>query len=173
MSVGSSIPDDSGLACLVMLSRYFGVAANAGQMSHQLGREGEVFSPLEILHASKLFGLKARQITSFWSRIGRIQFPAIASHSDGHFFVIGGVRKEEGELKVLIQDPLAQGLQFLSQEPIEQDWSGELILLTKRAGLQGADRKFDFKWFFPQSLNIESCLVRSCSPHSLSSSWPW
>ena len=132
-----------------MLARFFGVAAEAGQLKHQYGRADEVFGAAEILRASKLLGLKARQVNSDITRLDRIQFPAIARHNDGHYFIIGGIKDEGEGKKVLIQDPLEQRPQALPQDIFEQAWSGELILLTKRAGLLGSDRKFDIKWFIP------------------------
>ncbi len=148
----SNESQDTGLSCLVMLARFFGVAADAGQLQHQFGQVDELFGPSEILRASKLLGLKARQVSSDISRLNRIQFPAIARHIDGHYFVIGGIKEEGGETKILIQDPLEQRPQALPSDIFEQSWSGELILLTKRAGLFGSERKFDFKWFIPAIL---------------------
>ncbi len=102
------VPVDSGLSCLVMLARFFGVAAEAGQLKHQFGQAEEVFGNTEILRASKLLGLKARQINSDISRLDKVQFPAIARHKDGHYFVIGGIKEEAGLKKILVQDPLEQ-----------------------------------------------------------------
>jgi len=152
MTSGREVPLDSGLTCLVLLARFFGVAAEADQLKHQFGQAEEVFGDTEILRASKLLGLKARQVNSDLSRLDNIQFPAIARHKDGHYFVIGGIKEEAGVKKVLIQDPLEQRPQALAQDEFEQAWTGELILLTKRAGLLGSDRKFDFKWFIPAIL---------------------
>ena len=152
MTSGREVPLDSGLTCLVLLARFFGVAAEADQLKHQFGQAEEVFGDTEILRASKLLGLKARQVNSDLSRLDNIQFPAIARHKDGHYFVIGGIKEEAGVKKVLIQDPLEQRPQALAQDEFEQAWAGELILLTKRAGLLGSDRKFDFKWFIPAIL---------------------
>ncbi len=152
MPHSANAPQDTGLVCLVMLARYFGVAAEAGQLQHQFGQAGALFGATEILRASKLLGLKARQISSDITRLDRVQWPAMARHKDGHYFIIGGIKKEGDGLKVLIQDPLEQRLQALPQPLFEEAWSGELILITKRAGLLGTDRKFDIKWFIPAIL---------------------
>jgi subfamily B ATP-binding cassette protein HlyB/CyaB len=135
-----------------MLARFHGVAAEADQLRHQFGQTQQHFGPTEILRATKLLGLKAKQITSELSRLDRIQFPAIARHTDGHYFIIGGLKEENGVASVLIQDPLEQRPQVLSQYEFEKNWSGELILITKRAGLLSTDRTFNFKWFIPSIL---------------------
>ncbi len=140
---------DTGLTCLVMLARFHGVAAEADQLRHQFGQTEQHFGPTEILRATKLLGLKARQIKSEISRLDRVQLPAIARHTDGHYFIIGGLKEESGVASVLIQDPLEQRPQILPRDEFEKQWSGELILITKRASLLNGDRKFDFKRFIP------------------------
>lgn len=146
----ASLVSDTGIACLVMLARFHGVAAEADQLKHQFGQAGKVLGAAELLRAGKLLGLKVRRVDSDSSRLDRIQFPAIAGHKDGRYFIIGGVKNEGGETKILIRDPIEQRLQVLSLQDFENRWSGELILITKRAGLISADRRFDFKWFIPE-----------------------
>src|SRR3569623_2181331 len=104
----SSATSDSGLTCLVMLARFHGVAADPNQIKHHYGRTGLTFGSTEILRASKLFGLKARQISADSSRLDRIQFPAIARTKEGHYCIVGGIKTEGSETKVLIQSPLEQ-----------------------------------------------------------------
>lgn len=146
----SSAAPDTGLSCLVMLARFHGLAAQPDQLKHQFGQAGRMFGPTEILRASKLLGLKARQIRSDSSRLDRIQFPAIARTKEGQYCILGGVKVEGDETKVLIQSPLAQRLEVLPLSQFEEHWSGELILVTKRAGLTDSNRRFDFKWFIPE-----------------------
>ncbi|MDH5786321.1 MAG: type I secretion system permease/ATPase [Chromatiales bacterium] len=147
-----AVKPDTGLICLVMLARFHGVAAEGDQLHHHFGQSGQQFGPTEILRASKLLGLKARLVSSDYSRLDKIQLPAIVQHKDGHYFVIAGLKEEEGVASVLIQDPLEQRPQILPGDQFEEAWSGELILITKRAGLFSAEGKFDFKWFIPAIL---------------------
>ncbi len=152
MPHSANAPQDTGLVCLVMLARFHGVAAEGDQLHHQFGQAGQPFGPTEILRATKLLGLKARQVSSEFSRLSHIQLPAIARHTDGHYFIIAGLKEENGVASVLIQDPLEQRPQVLPRETFAQSWTGELILITKRASLLSGDRKFDFKWFIPAIL---------------------
>jgi len=146
----SSLGPDTGLMSLVMLARFHGVAAESDQLRHQFGQTAQIFGPDEILRAGKLLGLKMRRTNSDASRLERIQFPASACLKDGHYAIIAGVKNETGGTKVLIQNLLEQRLQILALHQFETIWSGGLILATKRAGLIGGDRKFDFKWFIPE-----------------------
>jgi len=136
---------DSGLACVALIARFQGLAADPTQLQHRLGRPGERFDTPEILRATKTIGLKARAIRSDWAALERAALPAIAKHADGHFFVLGRCAAR----RVLIQDPLEEGPRTLERAEFVALWSGDLILVTRRARLSEAARHFDFRWFIP------------------------
>jgi len=140
---------DTGLDCLVIICRFYGLPADAAQLKHRFSQEGRDFGLVEILRAAKLQGLKARQGSATWSHLDRIHLPAIARHKDGHYFIVAKAELTAGKEKVLIQDPLEKRPLALPRDVFEAAWNGELILLTRRAGLGGGERRFDFKWFIP------------------------
>ncbi|KAA5597136.1 cysteine peptidase family C39 domain-containing protein [Blastochloris sulfoviridis] len=72
---------DSGLACLVLLLRVHGLAADPERIRHQLG--GAAVGEAEILRIAKAFGLKVRAVDSDWSRLQKTPLPAIAARQDG------------------------------------------------------------------------------------------
>ncbi len=145
---------DTGLACLVMLSRLHGQPADPGQLQHQFGQSGKQFNIADILRGAKSIGLKAKSIQSDWIRLAKTQLPAMGQHSDGHFFILAKV----AENKILIQDPVQQNPETLNRQEFEALWNGQLILLTRRAGLLGEIRKFDFSWFIPAILKYKRLL---------------
>ena len=136
---------DTGLACIVIISHLHGLPANLSQLRHQFGVSGKEFTTTEILRAAKSLGLKAKEIIFDWSCLNRIQLPAIAQHNDGHYFILAQVKDD----KVLVQDPLEKRPLAIISEDFQKNWNGKLILLTKRAGLLGEFRRFDFSWFVP------------------------
>ena len=146
---------DSGLVCLVMLSRLHGMPADPGQLKHQYGQSEQLFTESEILRGAKSIGLKARAISSSQDRLAKTQLPAIAQHEDGHYFILA----QHAEDKVLIQDPLNQGPESLTLEEFESRWNGQLILVTKRAGILSELKKFDFSWFIPAILKYKKLLL--------------
>jgi len=158
----SSAPEekmDTGLLCLGMLSRFYGLPADPAQLRHQFGESGKLFTSSEILRAAKSLGLKAREIESEWSKLLKTQLPAIAIHEDGHFFIIAQIKEEQDkEGQALIQDPLEQKPLTVTREQLEKQWSGKLILLTRRAGILGGFKKFDFSWFIPAILKYKKLL---------------
>ena len=136
---------DSGLSCLMLMARFFGVPASAEALRHQFGESGKPFGETELLRAAKHLGFKAGAHTSEWVRLPHMTLPAIAAQHDGRFVVIARADAE----KVLVQDPADPKPQILPRVTFENLWNGRLFLLTKRAQLRPEDRKFDFTWFFP------------------------
>jgi subfamily B ATP-binding cassette protein HlyB/CyaB len=136
---------DTGLVCLLILARYFGVPADGAQLRHQFGETGKALDETDLLRAAKHLGFKAGVVDGEWVRLSVIPLPVIAQRKDGCYLVLA---KADAD-KVLIQDPLEERPIVLSRADFEEVWSGRLLLLTKRAGLRPEDRKFDFTWFIP------------------------
>ena len=158
---------DSGLACLVLLARFHGLPADPDHLNHQRGAS-EPFDARDIVLSAKSLGLKSRTLTSNWKRLADTPLPAIARHTDGHYFVIARCDED----KVLIQDPLEKRPLTLPRDLFEQSWSGELILMTRRTGFFGGSGKFDFSWFIRPSSNTAASSPRCWPPPSSSSSSP-
>ncbi|MDR3423928.1 MAG: type I secretion system permease/ATPase [Alphaproteobacteria bacterium] len=131
---------DTGLASLVMLLRFHGIAADPKQFTHRFaGRIGVT----EMLRSAKDLSLKARVIDSSWERLKKTALPAIGERKDGSFIIIGKLADDS----VLIQDPAVNRPQKLTRAELEAQWSGRLVLMTRRAGLGELARRFDVTWF--------------------------
>ena len=118
---------DTGLVSLLLVARYFGIAAVAEQLVHQFGTSGKPFGDTEVLRAARHLGLKAGKRTIAGSRLASIPCPAIAHLQDGQYVVLARVDGEQ----VLLQDP--REARPLSLRPLFEDtWNGTLILLTTR-----------------------------------------
>ena len=143
MADGATIQtvDDTGLASLVLLLRFHGLAAEPGQIKHQFG--GSALQMPEMLRCAKAFGLKARAIDSDWDRLARLPLPAIAERRGGGFFIVA----KAADGGVLVQDPSAGRPQVLDRDAFVPLWSGRLLLATRRAGLAELARRFDISWF--------------------------
>jgi len=145
---------DSGLACVALIARFHGLAADSAQLDHRFGRPGEPFGAAEILRASKTIGLKARATRGDWAALERAALPAIAQRRDGRFFIVGRCAKG----RVLIQDPSEEGPRSLDRAEFMTLWSGDLILVTRRARLFEATRRFE-KGFKPLAVRW---ILRPC-----------
>jgi subfamily B ATP-binding cassette protein HlyB/CyaB len=140
-SVESTESDDPGLYALVMLLRFNGIGADPEQIRHRIGVKA--VGVAEMLRYAKDLGLKARAIRTRWGRLPKTPLPAIAVLSDGQFLVIG----KAGDEKAIVQFPLSPQPIVLKKDELEARWDGELILMTRRAGLQNLSRRFDVSWF--------------------------
>ncbi len=146
-------PIDSGLACLAMLARFHGVAAEPAQLAHEFG-DGGPFGLTQILLAAKKLGLKAKPVKTHVERLSTTPLPAMAQDRDGAYFIVAKIEDDT----VLIHDPAAARPQTLSMEALQARWSGELILFTSRASLAGELARFDFTWFIPAIVKYRTLL---------------
>ncbi len=156
MDQGRDPPLDTGLTCLLIICRFHGLPADAGQLRHRFARPGQGFGVVEILRTARLLGLRARRVRATVPRLERMPLPAIAQDKNGRFFILAGIDAgvEAGADggRVLVQDPLQRRPETLFGPEFEARWNGELILFTRRAGDPGGGRRFDFKWFLPAIL---------------------
>jgi len=132
---------DPGLAALVMLLRFHGIAANPEQIRHQLGMATVGIG--EMLRCAKDLGLKARSRKTNWARLAATPMPAIAQLKDGGFVIVG----RAGEDKALIQFPLSPRPEAIGRAEFEAIWDGRLVLMARRAGLSDLSHRFDIAWF--------------------------
>jgi ATP-binding cassette, subfamily B, bacterial HlyB/CyaB len=132
---------DPGLIALVTLLRFKGVAVEPAQIKHRFG--GGAFGIREMLRCAREFNLKARAYKTKWSRLPDTPLPGIAALKDGGFLLLG----KAGNDKVLVQRPGAPHPALMSEAELEAIWTGEVVLVTRRAALTDLARRFDLTWF--------------------------
>lgn len=145
---------DTGLACLLVLARFHGIATDAAQLEHLYKEGGKPFAVQEILLAAKALHLKAKQVDSDISRLAKLPLPAIAVDREGGFVVLARADAES----VLVHDPKAGRPQVMSHDEWQQRWSGQVILFTSRASITGELARFDFSWFVPALVKYRKLL---------------
>ena len=132
---------DPGLAALVMLLQFQGIAADSAQIRHQFGA-AKVGIP-EMLRCAKQFGLKARARETTWERLAHTSLPAICALRDGGFLILGKIT----DGKAIVQVALSPRPELMTQAELEAIWDGRIVLMTQRAGLVSLSRRFDITWF--------------------------
>jgi ATP-binding cassette, subfamily B, bacterial HlyB/CyaB len=123
-----------------MLLRFYGVAANPDQIRHRYGTQIGVS---EMLRCAKELGLRARRIRSKWDRLANTPLPGIALLKDGGFLLLG----KAGDDKIMAQYPLQPRPVLLTRGDFEAIWTGELVLMARRASLVDLAHRFDITWF--------------------------
>ena len=150
---------DTGLACLVMMARLHGVAADADQLAHDAGVTGSQWGTSDLLLAAKRLALQAKAVRVDLARLAKTPLPAVAvGHGqDGSldFFIVARVDGDQ----VLIQSPAVGRPETLTLAALQTRWTGELILFTSRASVAGELTKFDFTWFIPAIVKYRKLLL--------------
>ncbi|WUR14694.1 type I secretion system permease/ATPase [[Empedobacter] haloabium] len=153
---------DSGVACLVMMARLHGVAADPDQLAHEFAPPGGTLATADLLLAARKLDLKAKAVRTDASRLDKTPLPAIALGRDAdgkpEYFILARVDSNEHGTQVLIQSPTAGRPQTLTLEQLRQRWEGELVLIASRASLAGELAKFDFTWFIPAIVKYRKLL---------------
>ncbi|MBV9979888.1 type I secretion system permease/ATPase [Bradyrhizobium sp.] len=132
---------DSGLTSLTLLLRFLGIPADPDQLRHRLG--GARFGSTEILRCARGLGVKTRRVEKDWARLLQMPLPAIAEQRDGSFVILAKV----GNDKALIHNPSSSRPELVPRDAFEANWSGTLIVMTRRASLGELARRFDITWF--------------------------
>jgi subfamily B ATP-binding cassette protein HlyB/CyaB len=136
----SAPTEDHGLTALVTLLRFQGIGVDREQLRH---RFGNVIGVPEMLRCAKELGLRAKCFKTTWARLPTTPLPGLAVLRDGGFLLLGKV----GDGKAIVQRPLESRPVLMTQGEFEAEWDGELVLITRRAGLLDLSRRFDVTWF--------------------------
>src|ERR1700731_2373972 len=134
-------PVDAGLAALVTLMRFQGVAAEPDQIQHRFG--GVPIGLTEMLRCAKDFGLKARVVKTSWARLANSPLPAIGCLGNGSFLLVGKASDDQ----VLVSDPSVGRPEMLTRAAFEARWDGRLFFLARRANLSDLTNRFGISWF--------------------------
>ena len=140
---------DTGLLCFIALCRFHQIPIETTQLERQFGCNGEPLSAVDLQRAAKQLGFKCRHLVKSVLPDAAI-LPAMARHTSGHWFIIA--RHDVEENKILIHDLRNSQPQVVTAEALLQQWSGELLLLTRRRGLgvgESLQQAFDIRWFIP------------------------
>jgi subfamily B ATP-binding cassette protein HlyB/CyaB len=132
---------DPGLTVLVALLRFQGIGADPEQVRHRMGMA--TIGVPEMLRYAKELGLKAKVRRSTWERLATTPQPSIAVLRDGGYLLLG----KAGDDKAIVQAPQEPRPKLMTRAEFEAVWNGQLVLMTKRAGLIDLARRFDITWF--------------------------
>lgn len=137
-------PLDTGLVALVTLLAFHEIAADPGQIAREFAPSGDPMVSFDIILAARARGLKARLTRSTLKRVAQLPLPAIARDRENRFFILA----KAGPASVLVKEAAAPPAEWSHAELAER-WSGDVILLTRRALPGGELARFGIGWFLP------------------------
>ena len=99
-------PTDSGLAALILVAGYHGIAVDPGKIIHEQAALGERFDNRKLLLAAKKTGFKAKTTSARYEKLPKLTAPYIAEYY-GEYIVI---LKAEPDTIVYFRPGLTQSL---------------------------------------------------------------
>lgn len=149
-------PDiDRGLACLVVIARFHGIAADAAQLHHAAARGDLQFDSDALVLSARSIGLKAKQAPLRIDRLDRTPLPALAFDANGKHFIIA---RSDGRTAFILEAD-APAPVVVPLETLADRTSGSMLLFTSRASLAGELAQFDFSWFIPAIVKYRRLLL--------------
>lgn len=146
---------DSGLAALVLIARFHGIAADVEQLRHNFAITNGTAGESELVLAARSIGLKARSVKLAADRFSSTPFPALVLGKNGKHFILAGGDTE----KALVLDPLENSPRQIAVGEVSERSQGRILLFASRASLAGDLARFDFSWFIPAIVKYRRLLL--------------
>ena len=144
---------DTGILCLALVLRFHKVAVDPARLAHEYASASGKTGMAGLARAALALGFKAAVRQLALRRLGRAAFPAIAEGKNGYFFIIA---RADGEA-VLIQHPDGR-VETVTRAALAKLWTGRVLLVARRAPLEGEKRRFGISWFAPALLRHKGIL---------------
>jgi subfamily B ATP-binding cassette protein HlyB/CyaB len=146
---------DPALACLVIIARFHGIAADTAQLRHAAALNDESFDNSALILSARSIGLKATQAPLRIDRLDRTPLPALAFDRDGRHFIIA--RCDGKTVFILEADATTPTVRSLDALALRT--TGQMLLFASRASLAGELSRFDFSWFIPAIIKYRKLLL--------------
>ncbi len=121
--------------------RFHGIPTEPGQIAQSLGTPTP--APRDMVRQLRERGLRARLTVANKDRLPSIPLPALTVHHDGTCILLA---KLSGD-RTLILDPASQRPAIRPTADFLASWTGQVILVARRAALGDLGRRFDIGWF--------------------------
>jgi ATP-binding cassette subfamily B protein len=125
-------PDTSGLACLVIIGRHYGVDLSVPQLVSDNFLSANVISGGELIRCARSAGLKAKAVKLDWDGLAQLKraLPAIVRLQGDIWMVLSRVTLDgERAVGVVLRDPNGDVALALDRVRFEDAWTGDLLLV--------------------------------------------
>jgi len=146
---------DPGLAALVLIARFHGIAADAEQLRHAAGIKSEAFNDQELSLSARSIGLKTRKVKVTAERLTKTPLPALVLDREGRHFILAKCDSEQA----LVLEAGAPAPTVSAPAEVIARSDGHMLLFTSRASLAGDLARFDFSWFIPAVVKYRRLLL--------------
>ncbi len=147
---------DSGLLAVALIAGHFHIAAQPAQLRHELGLGTMPASAEDLTRAGRRIGLKARTMTrQCLRRLETVPLPCIIEVGHQRFLILAA-RLKSGKYR--LADPVSRKLDEMSLEDIAAIWTGTIVQLARRLGIDRLASSFGLAWFLPSILRYRKAL---------------
>jgi len=136
---------DTALASLVLLLSFLDRPADPQQLRHLLGKGSAALDADDVVRLARKLDVQARKSRVKNGALEGTPLPAIAVMNNGEHLVLLQVSSE----KALVFRADAARPEPVARAQFEAEFSGQLVLMTTRERVAGAQRAFDVSWFIP------------------------
>lgn len=149
---------DAGLACLLVVSHFHGIAADAEHLKHHfaVGHSAGRFSADDLVLAGKSLGLRCRRTRVTADRLSKTPVPALFLDQEYRHFIVARV-SDDGN--ALVQEANGRPPHVISLADVMKRSAGDVLLFASRASLGGDLLRFDFSWFIPAIVKYRRFLL--------------
>lgn len=155
MTTETPQPDDPGLAALVSIARFHGIAADAAQLRHAAAIGAQCFTANDLVRSARSLGLKTRIVPLRPERLASTPLPALVLDREGRHFILA---RSDGKTALILEPGMAAPV-IRPLEEITARSSGDMLLFASRASLAGDMARFDFSWFIPAIIRYRRLLL--------------
>jgi HlyB family type I secretion system ABC transporter len=134
---------DCGVACLVMIGRYWGKNFGINQIRAMANVDRNGASLWGLVTAAESIGFSTRPIKGTLDGLGQQRLPAIAHWEGNHYIVVYAITRRA----VVVSDP-ALGRRRLTRTQFQAGWTGYTLLLQPTQALQQAPEAQSDLWRF-------------------------
>lgn len=134
---------DTGLACLIFISRFHDVQLDANNILHEYAPDGSKMSVVDLSRAAKANNLKTKIIKRSFEEIESLRFPVMFQCQNHEWMVLGGVK----DGNALIFDPTERKSSAIPISSLQQLWSETILLLNTCSILPDVLTSFNIGWF--------------------------
>ncbi|MDK9696865.1 MAG: peptidase domain-containing ABC transporter [Siculibacillus sp.] len=162
LDAASAASGAGGLEALALVATRLGVPLSADRLRRDRPDGGHDLGPDRLLRIAVDAGLRARSVRLSWSHLADLgrAFPVMLRLRDGTWLVAEGFCEVAGVPVVMLRDPRDAGeARPIDEIRLSAAWTGEAMLLRRRAGELGEDHPFGFGWMIRQVMR-ERRLVR-------------
>lgn len=134
-----------GVQCLALVARMQQTPAEVSAILREFTPQSDDLNNIYLVKAARSLGFKAQFLQTDITQLDEALLPAVGKSKDGSYFILARVKDD----KALVQDVSTGQVQALLLTSLSEMWTGQLLHLTKRAGLLDDKTRFGFRWFIP------------------------